>query len=175
MTIVEGEGLPEYQVFMDMYKEMWARKRFETSVNVDEFRRIQEELTGNQRMKVLICRQGDTPVASIVCSAMGNSAIYLLGATSDHGLKSKGAYLLQWETIKWLQTRGVRFYDLGGIDPERNPGVYEFKSGLSGDDLSQITPLTSCDNVLGSALIRAVDSLRHGLRGSGNVSVRGSE
>jgi len=37
--------------------------------------------------------QGE-PVAGLVASAMGDTAIYLLGATSDKGLNSKGAYLL---------------------------------------------------------------------------------
>ena len=81
------------------------------------------------------------PVAGLVASAMGDSAIYLLGATSDAGLNSKGAYLLQWTLIPWLKERGVKSYDLGGIDPEGNPGVYHFKRGLSGIDTCQIQPL----------------------------------
>jgi lipid II:glycine glycyltransferase (peptidoglycan interpeptide bridge formation enzyme) len=160
LTIVEGEGLPEYQVFVDMYKEMWARKRFETSVDVDEFRRIQEGLTGSQRMRILICRQGDTPVAGIVCSAMGDTANCLLAATSDAGLQFKGAYLLQWTMIGWLKEHGFRYYDLGGIDPVTNPGVYRFKSGFSGNDVSHMTPFVACDSLLGFAFLKAVDFVR---------------
>jgi len=94
-------------------------------------------------------------VAGPVASAMGDSAIYLLGATSDDGLNSRGAYLLQWTLIKWLKEHGVRWYDLGGIDPERNPGVYHFKRGLSGNDITQINPLVACDSVVSSAVVRA--------------------
>jgi glycosyltransferase involved in cell wall biosynthesis len=94
-------------------------------------------------------------VAGPVASAMGDSAIYLLGATSDDGLNSRGAYLLQWTLIKWLKEHGVRWYDLGGIDPERNPGVYHFKRGLSGNDITQINPLVACDSVVSSAIVRA--------------------
>ena len=54
-------------------------------------------------MHVLICQDKGVPVAGIVVSAMGDSAIYLLGATSDAGLNSKGAYLLQWTMIRWLK------------------------------------------------------------------------
>ena len=57
-------------------------------------------------------------MAGLVASAMGDSAIYLLGATSDDGLNSKGAYLLQWTLIQWLKENGIRWYDLGGIDPK---------------------------------------------------------
>ena len=52
-------------------------------------------------------------MAGLVASAMGDSAIYLLGATSDEGLKSKGAYLLQWTLIKWLKECGFKWYDSG--------------------------------------------------------------
>ena len=72
---------------------------------------------------------------------MGDSAIYLLGATSDAGLNSKGAYFLQWTMIRWLKRTGIKSYDLGGIDPEGNPGVYHFKRGISGVDICQIEPV----------------------------------
>jgi lipid II:glycine glycyltransferase (peptidoglycan interpeptide bridge formation enzyme) len=34
--------------------------------------------------------------------------------------------------IEWLKERGCHWYDLGGIDPENNPGVYHFKCGIAG-------------------------------------------
>ena len=79
-------------------------------------------------------------MAGLVASAMGDSAVYLLGATSDSGLNSKGAFLLQWTWIQWLKENGCESYDLGGIDPERNPGVYHFKSGLAGLDVTAGLP-----------------------------------
>ena len=30
---------------------------------------------------------------------------------------------------------GCRWYDLGGIDPQNNPGVYHFKSGFGGEEI----------------------------------------
>jgi hypothetical protein len=86
---------------------------------------------------------------------MGDSAIYLLGATSDDGLNAKGAYLLQWTLIQWLKENGIKWYDLGGIDPEGNPGVYSFKRGFSGNDVFQLRPLVACDSVISSAVVRA--------------------
>ena len=135
----------EYRTFCRMYEQMWKRKTFETTVDVEEFGRLQEDLPETHRMRILICEQDGVPVAGLVASAMGDSAIYLLGATSDDGLNAKGAYLLQWTLIQWLKENGIKWYDLGGIDPEGNPGVYTFKKGLSGTDVSQLTPLVACD------------------------------
>ena len=116
-------------------------------------------------MRIWICEQDGVPVAGLVASAMGDSAIYLLGATSDDGLNAKGAYLLQWTLIQWLKENGIRWYDLGGIDPEGNPGVYSFKRGLSGADVSQLTPLVACNNVFSSAVVRSKLAVNRAIRG----------
>jgi hypothetical protein len=155
LKVVAGNGTDEYRTFCRMYNEMRQRKAFETTVDVEEFGRLQEDLPEQHRMRILICEQDGIPAAGIVVSAMGDAAIYLLGATSDNGLNAKGAYLLQWTMIRWLKENGIKWYDLGGIDPEGNPGVYSFKRGLSGVDVSQLTPLVACDNVVSSAVVRA--------------------
>jgi hypothetical protein len=153
-----------YLAFCVIYNQMRKRKTFETSVDVEEFGRIQRDLPERHRMKVLICENKGGPVAGLVASAVGDSAIYLLGATSDEGLKSKGAYLLQWTLIKWLKEHGVKWYDLGGIDPEGNPGVYHFKRGFSGVDVTQLSPLVACNSVISSAIVRAGLAVRRTVR-----------
>lgn len=165
LKVVVGNGPDEYRLFCRMYNQMRKRKAFETTVDVEEFGRMQKCLPQSHRMRVLICAQEGIPVAGLVASAMGNSAIYLLGATGDNGLNSKGAYLLQWTLVQWLKQNGFEYYDLGGIDPERNPGVFHFKSGLSGSDVSHISPLTACNSVLTSAIFRAGSAAHSTLRG----------
>ena len=164
LTIIEGSGPAEYQVFKQVYDQMWSRKQFDTTVDVNEFGRIGEDLPPGLKLKILICEHQGKPVSSIVCSAIGNTGIYLLGATHDEGLNTKGAYLLQWTMIKWLKENGFQFYDLGGIDPERNPGVYHFKSGFSGQDVTRIAPLESCEDWLSVACMKAMDFARGGFR-----------
>jgi len=171
LKVIAGTSSREYQNFSIIYREMRKRKSFETTVDVDEFAHIQRELPEQQRMQVLICEDKGLPVAGIVASAMGDSAIYLLGATGEQGLKSKGAYLLQWTLIKWLKDRGIKTYDLGGIDPQLNPGVYHFKQGLSGRDVCQISPLVASKSFLSAALVRAGVALQSRLRGVVGPSV----
>jgi lipid II:glycine glycyltransferase (peptidoglycan interpeptide bridge formation enzyme) len=165
LKIVTGIGDDEYRTFSLIYNQMRSRKTFETTVDVEEFGRIQKDLPEAHRMKVLICEDGGTPVAGLVASAIGDSAIYLLGATNDYGLNSKGAYLLQWTLIKWLKENGFKWYDLGGIDPQQNPGVYHFKRGLSGMDVTHMSPLMACTNVVSSAVANAGLAMRNASRG----------
>jgi len=166
LTVVAGNGSEEYETFCKLYYQMRKRKTFETTVDVEEFGRIQKELARPHRMQILICENKGTPVAGIVVSAMGDSAIYLLGATSDDGLNTKGAYLLQWTMMQWLKANRIRWYDLGGIDPERNPGVYTFKKGFAGADICQMNPLVACDSALSSAVVRTGFTLQRALRRS---------
>jgi lipid II:glycine glycyltransferase (peptidoglycan interpeptide bridge formation enzyme) len=166
LEVSSGNSVDEYQSFCQIYQQMQKRKAFETTVNVEEFGRIQRDLTESHRMRILICKDQGKPVAGLVASAMGYSAIYLLGATSNEGLNSKGAYLLQWTLIEWLKENGVRWYDLGGIDPETNPGVYHFKCGLSGVESHHINSLATSDSVVSSAMVRTSLAIQHLFRGS---------
>ena len=160
LTMISGHGSDEYRAFCEIYIQMRKRKEFETTVDAAEFGRMQEALTESQRMHVLICQERGVPVAGLVVSAIGDSAIYLLGATSDAGLNAKGAYLLQWTMIRWLKERSIKSYDLGGIDPEGNPGVYYFKRGFSGMDVCQIEPHAASESAVSSAMVKAGLAMR---------------
>lgn len=169
LEVIAGTGTEEYRTFCLIYDQMRKRKAFETTVDVEEFARIQQDLPERHRMRILICRESGIPVAGVVASAMGDTAIYLLGATSDHGLNARGTYLLQWTLIKWLRENGVKWYDLGGIDPGRNPGVYHFKKGLSGSDVTHVSPLAACDSAMSSIIVKASVAMRRKFRGWTNV------
>jgi lipid II:glycine glycyltransferase (peptidoglycan interpeptide bridge formation enzyme) len=170
LKIIAGNGSAEFRTFCDIYNQMRERKSFETTVDVEEFARIQEDLPEQHRMRVLICEDACQPVAALAVSAMGDSAIYLLGATNEGGMKSQGAYLLQWTMIQWLKEKGIRWYDLGGIDPEMNPGVYSFKRGFSGADVVQMGPMVACTSVLSSAVVRAGMAIQRTFRGRMELS-----
>jgi lipid II:glycine glycyltransferase (peptidoglycan interpeptide bridge formation enzyme) len=166
LNIISGDGSEEFQRFCEIYKNMRNRKAFETTVDIDEFARIQEDLEPRHRMRVLICEDNGVPVAGLVTSVMGDSAIYLLGATSDQGLRSKGAYLLQWTMLQWLKDKGISSYDLGGIDPDGNPGVYTFKKGMSGSDTYQLNPLVASKSTVSSVIAKAGMAVQRAFRNS---------
>ena len=129
-----------YDEFVQLYGPMWQRKQFETSVDVGEFAKIQGLLSGRALMETFIARKDGRPVAAVICSLVGDSAIYLLGATDEQARELRAAYFLQWQVIDHLKSRGVLWYDLGGIDPDNNPGGYSFKKGFGGFDEEYLKP-----------------------------------
>ena len=62
-----------------------------------------EELNDEYKLKIFMAYKDKLPVAGIIGSAIGNTGIYLLGASNEIGMKNKGSYLLQWRMIKWLK------------------------------------------------------------------------
>jgi lipid II:glycine glycyltransferase (peptidoglycan interpeptide bridge formation enzyme) len=166
LRVVAGNGAAGFRRFCELYKQMRKRKRFHTKVNIVEFERMQESLPDSQRMRVLICEDASSgvPVAGLVASCLGDTAIYMLGATGDHGLKSKGAYLLQWSLIKWLKENGVRRYDLGGIDPKFNPGLYHFKRGLSSAEMVQMGAFIAPGNGPYLAALKVASATQRAIR-----------
>jgi lipid II:glycine glycyltransferase (peptidoglycan interpeptide bridge formation enzyme) len=132
-------------------------------VDIEEFARIQLALPDHLKMQIFLCRRDNQVLNALVVTHIGDMPIYLLGATSDEGMKSKGAYLLQWRAMQWLKERGAAWYDLGGINPETNPGVYEFKKGFSGQEAHYFGCFECSGSGVSSALVRAGEylALRH--------------
>lgn len=161
LTLVEGHSEELFQKFVALFHEMHSRKQFAAPAKIEDFALMQRKLAPSQKMKVFICEENGTPVAGAVIAAMGSGGIYLHGATSDNGLKAKGSYLLQWAAIQRLKQQGVRFYDLGGINPDKNPGVYTFKNGMSGQDMFYMAPLCVSGGLTGAIVQKAATFARN--------------
>ena len=91
--------------------------------------------------------RGET-LAGLMVFALGRTAWYLYGASSDRHRNLMPNHLLQWGAIQWAKARGCTTYDLWGIpdevgralargeEPEQGTGglwgVYRFKRGFGG-------------------------------------------
>jgi len=149
-----------YEAFLLLYKEMFARKQFETSIDVKEFEKIQDHLSSRHKMLVFLARKEGETVAALVESHIGETAIYLLGATSPRGRELKAAYYLQWQAMLFHKLHGALYYDLGGIDPHSNPGGYHFKSGFGGEELTQMSGRVCPGGLLSNGLVALLSAWR---------------
>lgn len=76
----------------------------------------------------------DKPIAAILIVCHGSGATYQIGWSSGLGRKNNAHHLLLWEAITMLKQRGIKDFDLGGINDEAAKGVKQFKEGLAGKD-----------------------------------------
>jgi lipid II:glycine glycyltransferase (peptidoglycan interpeptide bridge formation enzyme) len=161
LKIIAGNNDELFEQFIPLYEEMHARKQFGGAAQMQDFLSIQKCLPSREKMRVLLCQENGVLVSGVVVTGLGDFGIYLHGATSNAGMKARGSYRLQWETIKWLKEKGIRYYDLGGINPEANPGVYHFKCGFSAKDVLYLPPFSAYGSPVaklvgvGAALIRS--------------------
>ena len=164
LLIAEGTSDEMFETFIALSSEMLQRKKFTPGVEFDSFRKIQKALPPERKMRIFICEVSGKPLAVAICSAHGDTGIYLLGATGNQGREFKGANLLQWKIIEWLKGNGFRWYDLGGINPATNPGVHHFKEGLGGKDVCHLGQYDYWENVNIHRMVRLYEKGRDTFR-----------
>ena len=167
LEVIEGTSDDLYDIFLKLQKEMQDRKQYKPTVDYVEFGEIQSKLPESMKMHIVICNYDGQPVTATIGAAIGDRGIYMLGATGDIGMKQKSAYLSQWKMITWLKDRGCRWYDLGGIDPENNPGVYHFKVGMTGADVRHIGQYEVSSNAVSSLAVGLAEKIKE-LKRSGS-------
>jgi lipid II:glycine glycyltransferase (peptidoglycan interpeptide bridge formation enzyme) len=138
LEVIEGSDDKLFEAFIEIYKEMVSRKHFVEPNDINQFRLMQSKLPEKLKMKVMLCRSSDGVCAGLVCSMMGKNAVYIFGATSNAGMKSRGSYLLHWKLLEKLKQNHSAVYDLNGINPARNPGTYKFKNDLGGINSKEV-------------------------------------
>ena len=153
LEICEGNDQQLYNDFLGIYNQMLARKNFKENVDPYKMGKMNEALDDAYKKKIFVVYKDNIPVASIVGSAIGNTGIYLLGASNEIGMKNKASYLMQWEMIKWLKQRGCLRYDLGGINKDDNPGGYHFKSGITDQEVLGMGTFESYNNRLSKQIV----------------------
>jgi lipid II:glycine glycyltransferase (peptidoglycan interpeptide bridge formation enzyme) len=129
---VDVEMLDRFNVLLDA---LVRRKGFSIPLDGRFYSEVQAGASPSERLVVCIVGSGGELHAGGVFAMNGDTCVYILGATAEAGLKSKASYLLQWAIIHEAKARGIRVYDLGGVNPETNPGVFSFKKGLGGEEI----------------------------------------
>jgi hypothetical protein len=132
LQLAESTTDEMYAAFLNMLNETTKRKQFTANASCTRYGLFQSDLPDHLKMKIILCTNNGEPVSGAVFSAIGATGVYVFGATPSRGLGLNGSNLIHWRTIEWLKSRRCQWYDLGGIDPKCNPGVYHFKRGIAG-------------------------------------------
>ena len=132
--------------FYDLYKVFREKKQFDVDLDPAFFVEVQKSLPESERMRVALSEEEGVLISGHVSSLLGDTAVNLFRANTKVALTSRTSYLIQWDGVRHAREKGSRWYDLGGIDPEGNPGVYSFKKGMGGKDVTAPGPFEYCPN-----------------------------
>jgi len=149
LEIIVAEDLEGFDQFERLFIELRRTKKFEVDQGSEFFKSVQEKLPNSEKFKVISISKDGVLLAMHIGSYVGDTAVYILGVSTQTGNKLKASYLLQWQAIQVAKEASCKFYDLGGIDPEGNKGVYHFKSGMGGSDETAAGPYEYCNMLTG--------------------------
>lgn len=137
LTTVEHDGEEAFEVLEKLYLEMLRRKKFQAP-DYNVFAMAQRELSAAEKMDMILAYRDDEPAVCHLASNLGDTGIFLVGASSEMGLTYRAAYLAWWRAILLANRLGMKRYDVGGIDFEATPNISRFKAGLGGDEVFYI-------------------------------------
>mgnify|MGYP001550843522 CR=1 FL=1 len=84
------------------------------------------------------------PIAGGLFIRHGRSATYLVGWSGKLGRRYNAQHAILWQALVTLADDGCHDLDLGGLNPERAPGVTYFKRGLLTPRDEEQTAVATC-------------------------------
>jgi len=134
VEIKEQTDEAPFKILERFYADLSRKKGFKGSVDPRLFARTQSALLQSERMSVMVGFCEDEPVTVHVTSNLGDTAIFLLSASSAKGYECRSSYLAWWRAIVSSNNKGMKKFDVGGIDFVDNPTVSRFKAGVGGEE-----------------------------------------
>jgi peptidoglycan pentaglycine glycine transferase (the first glycine) len=135
----------DLELFYRLMEKTGERDRFGVH-SLDYYRRAFGLFYPQGECELLLAELQGQPLAALMVFAHGPRAWYFYGASADEHREAMPTYLLQWEAMRWAQSRGCIEYDLWGV-PDADEatleanfeqrkdglwGVYRFKRGFGG-------------------------------------------
>ncbi len=152
VTVREGSRA-DIPAFIKLMQLTGQRDNFGT--HAPEYYRDVYDLFAPDQLALLLAEYDKRPLAAVMVAAVGKTAVYLYGASSNEERNRMPSYAVQWAAIQWAKQRGCTHYDLWGVPDadeaaleegfqERSDGlwpVYRFKRGFGGQLWRTVGPV----------------------------------
>lgn len=129
--VFEVAGAERMEEFDALYQDMNERKKFADHSayrTVSDLMAMEDEAI---RPGLFFVRHQGVVVGGAIIYKVGDTAVYLYGATNADALPLRAGYFMHWEIIRWLRDNTkCDWYDLGGTDGFH--GLHQFKKGMVG-------------------------------------------
>ncbi|MDP6956189.1 MAG: GNAT family N-acetyltransferase [Planctomycetota bacterium] len=165
LEITVGDSDELFDQFLPLYESSAERKGFSSHLNGAFYRALHAALPAAERFRLRLVHsaQGEL-LGGAVSSFLGDTCHYVMGGINPRGMRDKASYVLQWHVIEEAMERGLKLYELGGIDPVENPTVHHFKDRMGGEDVWSPGPMECLPRGLGKWAALAAEGLYRSLR-----------
>ncbi|MBI2514711.1 peptidoglycan bridge formation glycyltransferase FemA/FemB family protein [Candidatus Wolfebacteria bacterium] len=136
VEIVKSNAPADLEIFSKLYRETVERQRFVPYSN--KFLQAEfEAFEKDDQISFFFAKYQGEIISGAMIIFYGDSAFYHQGASSLKYPKIPAPYLLQWEIIREVKKRGLKYYNFWGISPDDKPrhpwaGLSLFKKGFGG-------------------------------------------
>lgn len=148
----------DIEKFCEMYEKMRIHKSFDVNLDAKFFSNLLEQSSEEDEYELLLAEADSQLIAGILTCTLGETCVYLIGASNDKGRQLRASFLLHWKSIMAANKRGMRWYDVGGIDPVADSGGYTFKSGMGGVDVEAAGPFDASPSGLSGKVMPIVET-----------------
>jgi lipid II:glycine glycyltransferase (peptidoglycan interpeptide bridge formation enzyme) len=153
---------PQPEEISNVYRQMEQYKRISLGNSYDEIAATLECL--GPRIIIFRCFDEDGDLIALRgCAVMGNRAYDLYAAATAKARKVYATYTLLWEVLEECRKNGILSYDLSGIDPHRNRGVYNFKKGSGAHPIEYLGEWETSNCSFLPKLVNAILSVKRAL------------
>ena len=147
-----------------LYDGVLKRKGFE-GLSPEEFNIPQKTLSDSEKLTFNVVSKDGQTVSISVSSNLGDTGVVLLAATNQQGLKDGSSYLVWYRAAVSAYEAGMKWLDLGGIDPIGNPTVAQFKGRMGGQEAFHIGTFEYCSDRFARAVWTGLSRVWYLLKG----------
>jgi peptidoglycan pentaglycine glycine transferase (the first glycine) len=144
VTVRQGSAT-DVETFNQLMSVTGARNRFGVH-GAAYYRAAFDLFAPHDQVALFLAEYQGEPLAGLMAFALGRTAWYFYGASSDTHRNLMAPYAIQWAAMHWAKARGCTTYDLWGVPDEDEEtldtqfterheglwGVYRFKRGFGG-------------------------------------------
>jgi lipid II:glycine glycyltransferase (peptidoglycan interpeptide bridge formation enzyme) len=156
IEIKQSSNSEYFDILENLYWAAIKRKGFK-GLDPKEFSRPQAMLSPQEKLSVTIAYFDGCPVTALATSNLGDTAVDILAANTQKALECGSSFLTYWTAFYNSRHCGMKRYDLGGIDPVKNPSVYEFKRRTGGKETIHMGAFEICENSIVKKIWHAAD------------------
>jgi lipid II:glycine glycyltransferase (peptidoglycan interpeptide bridge formation enzyme) len=144
---------------INIYEQMKQMKQIKNIYNSDEISSIYKN---NRKNLIVLSAENfsNTPIAIRGAIIIGEYAWDIFAATNSEARKNYASYALFWELIKYCKKNKCKNYDLNGVNPSANLGVYNFKKGTGSKLIEEIGEFEWSNSFILKSLVNLKVSIR---------------
>ena len=152
---------PDPEAILAVFEAMQSHKKLKRQFTRPQLISMFSALS--KRWSVLRCDDAHGRLVALRGALrFGNKAWEIFAAATPEARKVYASHAVFWELMRQCALLGVQFYDMGGVDPVRSKGVYDFKKGTGA---SNLTYLGEWEWATSSILRRAANyAIKHRVR-----------